>query len=334
MIVKNLNIKEFRGIKSCKRPIEFTNFNVLIGRNNSGKSSVLEALSLIPNPKSKEYVTNKSKIQFLAELHSPLIFSKEKEINDPYKPLLYLYSGTATIDYNNVSYITISLRTCDSEYKPPGHMPNMSKVPDYMVDPDYNIDSASIALANSSISVLFIPYDTEYIKTLEKKIDSLKFAIMKKGIHRKVAERLNECVDDEYSEIYFGDPIVMRKVLADNTPYININDLGSGAEKLIKIMALIEIMEPKLILIDDFGAGFHPSMINIFLKWLTELKSQVVLSTHSADILYQLTKLDPESCNILFLKKTHEDILKYKVLSIDKVEDFLNANTDPRLLNF
>ena len=167
MIIKNLNIKEFRGIKSCKRPIEFTNFNVLIGRNNSGKSSVLEALSLIPNPKSKEYVTDKSKIQFLAELHSPLRLSKEKEENDPYNPLIYLYNGIATIDYNNASYITISVRTCDSKYKTPDHM---SKVPLFST-PDDKVDHAIIALTNSSSSILFIPYDNEYIKAIEKKID-------------------------------------------------------------------------------------------------------------------------------------------------------------------
>ena len=51
-------------------------------------------------------------------------------------------------------------------------------------------------------------------------------------------------------------------------------------------------------------AGLHPSLIDIFLGWLSEKKFQVVISTHSIDVLYSLTKLDPKDVKILFLAKS------------------------------
>lgn len=41
MFVRSLDITEFRGIKNCEKPRIFSNFTILIGKNNAGKSSVL-----------------------------------------------------------------------------------------------------------------------------------------------------------------------------------------------------------------------------------------------------------------------------------------------------
>ncbi|MDF2956652.1 MAG: hypothetical protein OD814_000274 [Candidatus Alkanophagales archaeon MCA70_species_1] len=46
MFVSQVNIREFRGIRSCKKPLEFSKFTVLVGRNNSGNPFFLEKLSL------------------------------------------------------------------------------------------------------------------------------------------------------------------------------------------------------------------------------------------------------------------------------------------------
>jgi len=339
MIVKDLRITEFRGIKSCKSPIELSNFNVLIGRNNCGKSTILEALSLLPSPLISEYITGRDKIEFIKNLHY-----REESLNinrRSYKTLIYQYAGTALIEYNRIGEKVFNISMKENQIipnfgvneiinsiisklkgtKPPKQLEYIDKFLEMIKKP-------------SSLSVLFIPYDTQYIKEMEKKIDSLKEIIIKKGIHVQVAKSLNKCVDDEYSEILFGDPIRIRKIFSDNFTYVRISDLGSGAEKLIKIMLLIESITPELILIDDIEAGLHPTMINIFLKWLINRGSQVVISTHSIDVLYKLTEINPSDCNVLFLKKSREDNLKYDKLSLDEIEVLLNANTDPRKFNF
>ncbi len=334
MIVKNLRIKEFRGIKSCKRPIELSNFTVLIGRNNSGKSTILEALSLLPSPQTSEYITGRNKIDFIRDLHNQWKSPKDRPIN--YKSLIYQYAGTSTIEYNRIDNkvynILINERKIDYNFRPNDIMiKSEEKTSQY---PNYLAKFLQVAMEQSSNSVLFVPFDTDYIKKIEKKIDTIKDLIIKKGIHIKVAKSLNKCVDDEYSEILFGEPMRIRKILLDNFTYVRINDLGSGAEKLVKIMALIEAINPKLILIDDFEAGLHPTMIDIFLEWLIEIDSQVVISTHSIDILYKLTDIEAKDSDVLFLKKSNDDILDYNILKLDEIEDLLNANLDPRRFNF
>ncbi|MHA1506468.1 MAG: AAA family ATPase [Candidatus Asgardarchaeia archaeon] len=45
MFIKSMTIRNFRGIKECSID-EFADVNVLIGRNGSGKSTILESIYL------------------------------------------------------------------------------------------------------------------------------------------------------------------------------------------------------------------------------------------------------------------------------------------------
>jgi predicted ATPase len=97
-------------------------------------------------------------------------------------------------------------------------------------------------------------------------------------------------------------------------------------------MSLIGALHPSLLLIDDFEVGFHPSLIKIFLEWLKEKDWQTVISTQSIDLLDKLTEVKPSNTTILQLHKSQDDILSYKSLDLEQLEDLLDANTDPRLL--
>ena len=101
MFVRSLNIKEFRGIKECATALKFSNFTVLIGKNNAGKSAILEALSLLPDPNINDYITRTSKINSLQNLHQ-----------GSRKALLYLYAGTSDLQFgirSSSALIEISL---------------------------------------------------------------------------------------------------------------------------------------------------------------------------------------------------------------------------------
>lgn len=88
MLVKSIDMREFRGIKRFERPLELGGFNVLIGKNNSGKSSILEALFLLPRYMWLNPLSGVHKINYIASLHSGSIYS-----------LVYGYSGSAEIEY-------------------------------------------------------------------------------------------------------------------------------------------------------------------------------------------------------------------------------------------
>lgn len=88
MFVEKIKIKEFRGIKETKEWIRLKKFNIVLGRNNSGKTTLLEALSLLPNPSLLVPLIGKTKIDLISNLHNTNIGK-----------LVYGYEREALIDY-------------------------------------------------------------------------------------------------------------------------------------------------------------------------------------------------------------------------------------------
>lgn len=257
-----------------------------------------------------------SKQEILLELHES---KRPKNL-----PLLYFYAGQSIIIYN--------IKGTDFTIK-------MDKNGFDLLSSDKNIkDKEQLnnifdSKSNLGAMVLYIPSVSAFITKLEAKMDMLKDEINKEGLNVKLADFINPSVDDEYSEIIFQERITLRKLLGNKKfNYVDLKDLGSGAEKVIKIMAVAEIIKPDLLLIDDFESGLHPSLIRIFLNWLKEKDFQIIISTHSIDALYSLAEMDSEDISILQLKKTRDDTLHHKNLSLEDLVDLLHGNIDPRIV--
>ncbi|NOZ58036.1 MAG: ATP-binding protein [Euryarchaeota archaeon] len=313
MLIRSLSLKEFRGIKSCDKPLKFSKFTVLIGRNNSGKSTILQALYLLPDPLSGSAI--------------PFNNKRRDYLNATIKNPVYGYSGIAEIRYNdgdaklriNENFGVDLFKIKDREFKGTERW-----------DPAKSCELFGVR-SSEEFSVL-IPNDTQVLQQIDGKITNLQNKIMKSGAHIRVARLISECVADNYTEI-LPDTLKIRKELPDgNVHYIRIEDLGDGARKAVKLMLLLEVIKPKLVLWDDFEASAHPSLIKILLSWLSQNHWQVVLSTHSIDVLYGLLDAEPEGAKILQLHKDEEDILHHRTLTLEDVEDFMSASLDPRLM--
>ena len=211
MLVSELNVTEFRGIRKCEKPLELSKFTVLIGRNNVGKSAILEALYLLPHPRRSDRIFGISKLDVVRDkLHSGA-------------HLAYGYSGTAEL-----RYAVNSKRFCIT-------IDDHSEVKLYVNDTDItNISDKDleellrIKLENLADVSVLIPNNLGFLKLVDNliKIDEFKNRIMKLGYHVKVAKIVSECVDDEFTEIYL-DTMKIRKELPDgNVFYIHVDDIG------------------------------------------------------------------------------------------------------------
>ena len=78
-----------------------------------------------------------------------------------------------------------------------------------------------------------------------------------------------------------------------------------------------------MILWDDIEVAAHPSLIQSILEWLASSKRQVIISTHSIDVLHTLTLARPKDCKVIVLRKSTDDIVNHKAFSLDEVEEFL-----------
>lgn len=181
-------------------------------------------------------------------------------------------------------------------------------------------------------SVIYIPNINSILNDIEKRLEEHKEILMKEGFHKKLIKIINKSINDDYTEMVFLKPLSVRKEYPDNAVYIRLKDLGSGIEKIMKIMVLMEIIKPKLLLIDDFEAGLHPSLLQIFLEWLQDKDWQTILTTHSIDALYLLTEIRLYDTSVVQISKSKEDVLDFRVLDLERLDRFLDANVDPRSL--
>jgi len=333
MLIESINLREFRGILRCEKSLNLSDFTVLVGRNNSGKSSILEALALFPKPEYQVPYSGQSRLEFVASLHAGR------------SSLVYGYSGYASVEY------MVDGKRWNLQFDESG------RTTEFAIE---NYDSQTLQtdpfscigrelrdrLAQTrppsvgekiSRMVFFIPNDTSFMNELARLTGEEKSRdmITKGGAHARIAKELiNKCVDDKYTEILpFSPQLRVRKERVDGQPlYINVKDLGDGVEKVAIATLWLDAIDPFLVLWDDFEGSAHPTLIRELLRWLSNKKWQVILSTHSIDVLSSLTEVGPKEARVIQLKKTNEDILYHEILTIDELEDILDSSQDPRMI--
>ena len=296
---------------------------------------MLEALSLFPRPDYYVPYSNLKKLDLIASLHAGI------------SSIVYGYSGFATIEYG------IEGQYWDFQIDENGGIRNF-RIPNFdkdalTADPFRIVErllkdrlkstSDSSLYDGEKISrlVFFIPNDTSFMNELSTRTSDTRSQnmIVKSGAHaRVVKELINKCIDDKYTEILMiSPPLRARKERADGQPlYINVKDLGDGVEKVAITTLWLDAINPALVLWDDFEGSAHPSLIKELLKWLSKKKWQVVLATHSIDVLNSLVEVGPKDTRIIQLKKTNEDILYHANFSLGELEDILDSSQDPRMM--
>lgn len=106
--------------------------------------------------------------------------------------------------------------------------------------------------------------------------------------------------------------------------------LGQGVQRVIVPLLIFEATNPQVILWDDIEAGMHPSLVENVLKYLSKKDRQVVLSTHSIDVLSALAELEPRDSQTIVLRKSADDVLSHEILDMNSVRSLIDSNQDPR----
>lgn len=316
--VTQLNIKEFRGIKECKEPLKFSKFNVLIGRNNSGKSAVLQAFSLLPHygldqPMDLRAKGVTNRFGFVAKL----IGGSDS--------LIYRYAGKTSLDFE-FGEKKYCINFNGTSWK--------SIIEDKEIDISKACEYLDVKLEEGRNWTVFIPNESEFLGKVEEKLSSEWKRVEKSESPIKVTkEVINPIIDEVFTEVLRRNHgLYVRKEVEGKPFYVNVRDLGDGIEKTLNILLFLDSCAPKLVLWDDFEISAHPSLVKRLLQWLNEKEWQVVIATHSIDVLYELVEIKPKDALIIQLRKTGDDILTYETLTVEEVEDYLSAGNDPRLL--
>lgn len=344
--VKTIELREFRGIRELKKPITLSSFNVLIGRNNSGKSAILEALYLLSKPfqrLAKPY--GKEIHKFLSEMHggpSTLVYGKEGKASIKYSFQNVVESNFKRLVVNGVirDRVQVSVRgitiILDTDHVVEVRVDENGSVPDFESYQDF-LRSAGINLETNELC-LYIPNNTNAYNAIARFVleDEVLSWIEKRGLHRRVVKDLVEpSVTDKFTEVTITrDKLCLRKEVSEDIGplYIDVNSIGEGVKRAVLAYLAIEYLNPRIVLWDDIEVAAHPSLLENMLAWLSKSKRQVVLATHSIDVLYSLTQISPKNAKIIVLSKNQEDTVFHKEMDLAKLSDYLEGGVDIRKL--
>lgn len=325
--LSSLDLKEFRGIKKLESPpIDLAKFNVLIGRNNSGKTSLLEALALLPQPNVA--------MPFLNQARSAIITLPHKSQPDS---LVYGYSGSATLSFTVGPYSSnlvlesnahFHFETPTREDVPP-NLGNIPVVNGMYTAPQFTSAPKSLSQVRAAY------YNDDFHELLQNSLlDPANWsAIVKSRAHNRVLKDVvNPSISEKFTEVLAGQVTLQaRKEFPDGTStYIRLNELGSGLQRVIIPLLLFEATNPSIVLWDDIENGMHPTLLEHVMKWLVNRDWQVVISTHSIDVLTCLADLSPKDAQVIILRKSADDVLSHEVLNMEQYETVIDSNQDPR----
>lgn len=336
-MIHSISLKNFRGIK--RGEVALSPLTILLGANNSGKTTILEALYLIPNPFRKvPFGRGRTAAEIVHAFHETLdskgyIFlfhdyvSKEARI------------GCST---NGIKLIVNLIKKDPFIYVTTNKdLPERRTLP--LSD---GIGSRYFGLLNVSKDV----HDSHYSDLLMENTFFMSSHLLKKGydylmenwasivnlkIGKKIAKESSIFSHDKYIDIiiepFLGKSLSLYAYCEDGRR-IRLGDLGEGIQNFIITKMLYEIEDSKVLLWDDIEAHFNPRMILRISEWFSDLledKRQIILTTHSIEATRMIAGLNEDKARI-YLTSLKDGVLKTKELTLKELEELHDAGIDVR----
>ncbi len=304
-------------MRRTKEPIKLAKFTVLVGPNNSAKTTLLLVLFMFASPDPVPLM-EVSKVSFL-----------EKYLSRDPASLIYLYSGKGRARCTLMSGRDLYLL----EVSKAGVTVSSASE----LDPRIStlLENAESALTLKESTAALIPHSRRFEEDLMKMLVDKWEDVQATGAHVDLVKSLVEkgVVSDRFTEVTLHrDYLVLRKEVERRGVYVKLSDQGDGVRRFVVAGLWLEAFKPKVVLWDDLEASAHPFFVKEVLEWLAERDWQVVASTHSIDVLHELTVVRPEDALVVSLYKDSSDVLVAKPYTLDEVDELFEKGLDVRKL--
>ncbi|MEM0134413.1 MAG: AAA family ATPase [Thermoplasmatales archaeon] len=300
MKIKNVEIVNYRNFDKCE--MELADFNVLIGKNGTGKSNFLNAIMLplrghdlsgdpfLPIKDARD-ISKETKINLSATLSEIEVSSLPKA-----------YSNSSTSGVTNLSYLFTgkenSISTIQVDRMPKnGHSPNINVtiIRNTQITIRSSVEGDILNATNvyglrdsREIPNTFVPRE---IKN-PSNFDSSNALLYMKLNYREKYDNLIRNVKSLIPEIE-DLPIAIEQNLAgisfietDVNKVIGSPNISKGFREILILLITLEFSpEQSLILIEEPEAHLHGSAItsikNLILEYIGNKGIQVIIATHS-----------------------------------------------------
>lgn len=298
--ISKIKIKNFKAISEIE--VHFPRISVLTGPNNSGKSTILQAISLGFECLARNIDVNKkikrkgSVVQELASV--PVNHPKNLWHNNKWVQSRDHIPIEIRIDFTNASYFTSQINYYYGIYN--------FKVKEYSDD----LKNTDILKKLVNSTPVLIPGIPTILRHEQPQLVSIISSYLSYGLHAQVLrnvlinikkrdperfkiieEAINHHFNIELSEIIFDENSSLEII----APYdekgneFEIISGGSGFHQILQLLSFLIWSESSIVLLDEPDAHLHTSLqkkLYLFLDDLSKkLNLQLIISTHSRDFL-------------------------------------------------
>lgn len=287
-MLKDIKIKNYKGFKD----FELTNLkqlNIITGKNNAGKSSLLEAISMFYSPVSAYYI-NWLTLSYNANTCSSFFHNLNTECpielstsSEKLKLEIHLHENIEEEQRfikdekpENVTKKQVGLRFVYSSK-------NIGKT-DIFIGPDgryrFRRKNEDLHISDTKLINLRSMYLEDYVKNFDE--------IQTNKQDKIIIELLRDTIAPELLDINLAQDNTL-KVDVGYEKYLPFGALGDGIKTLFKILTAIYTSNNGILLIDEIENGFHYSVLDsvwkVIIKAAKEFNVQIFASTHSKECI-------------------------------------------------
>ena len=352
--IDNLTIHRFRGIRDLKLE-ELGQINLLVGVNNSGKTSVLEAISTFCNPLDPfEWINTAWRREIKSSRQSKLeslkwLFPQNNENNSDRfyqgKTLVYgsgdlgLVESKAT--YKEFEGIWDSTENNNeeidnNEIRRGADFKLTFTLLDSILQLGDENEQAYIKLKiweDEALTTLDAPRESrllvDTVTPFSHRIEQLQIKLLTgatlQGFKKEVIELIS-MIDSEIIDLEILDPTgknsrlyVIHKTLGI-TP---ISSFGDGVRRLLFIALTIAKLKDGILLIDELETAIHTEALrpsfSWLVKWCRKMNVQLFATTHSLETVDAMLTAS-KSTNDLVLYRLYQKDMQTKTVRIDQAK--------------
>ncbi|WP_296647935.1 AAA family ATPase [Romboutsia sp. 13368] len=328
-----LKIHHFKSIEDLELK-DLSNINIIVGDNNSGKTSLLEAISILGNENSiKSILNNVSKRSSAYPSSFELflgIFPREQDKNKSIKIKSTIKGLTREININGNIVRDISINN-DMDNAFLGNI-NVKLEDETVIDKDISIEeSKNIKYINDYdiIKIVYItPYDYYINDLIEDTLENLEDKD-KKNIISLLKIFDSDILDFKIvKKLNVGRSMIYIEHKVYGT--VPLFSFGDSIKKIFTLGSALVSSKGGILLVDEIESAVHKNHINkmfdIIIKLCKEYKIQLICTTHSLEAIDSIilslgNEIDSLSC---FRIELYDNKTYYTKFSGNKLKDIRN----------
>lgn len=358
-MINSIEIRNFKGIKKMKIS-GLRKVNLFLGKNNSGKSSILESIYLISYGFSEfDSINRKDKMEVLLNRRCERGLKGEKRDTEI---LWYNYEKSKPIQFKlgfNNFHIEIELSDIHEHplvilneekygYKYWCAIHKRSYVSDGSSSKTTSLDSASSLLKIKKREMSDLLKYMEGITIIDSgllhRFEEVERRIWEEVFKRRIDKEIVSLLRDGYglnaeniTYVPFGDKDVLMVGLPRSS--VRLDDLGDGSRMSFLMTSISLLSERSALLLEEPESHQHPlglyKTMDLILKSAKKRNNQILITTHSLELSKIVSKICSESeieLSMFFLERDNKGVVSARKLSGEDLENLEKIGIDVRFL--